>query len=95
MIPWTIALGQATSSTPSWHYGGWFAVDLRLLLFILFISALTAAGTTALFSRGKTSAQLLALYLVSWVAIVTLSIVLFNQIASYPVFTLKSFFPMP
>lgn len=96
MPSWTWLIGVMTPAAPSsWHYAGWIAVDVRLLLFIVFISALTAGGTTALFARGKTRPQIAALYMTSLVVIVALSVLLFNQIATYPVFVVESFFPMP
>jgi hypothetical protein len=77
------------------RYAGWFAVDIRLLIFVVLISAFMALGVVALTMRGKRWYEYLSAYVGIFVALLTMTVVVFNQLASYPVFVIKEFFPFP
>lgn len=79
----------------SWHYAAWVAIDLRLLIFIVLISALTAIGICAFFVRYRSRIELAAAFLLAFVASFFVLVLIFNQIAHYPVFVIESMFPFP
>ncbi|NUN12782.1 MAG: hypothetical protein HUU55_04020 [Myxococcales bacterium] len=76
-------------------YAGWFVVDVRLLSFVLGVSLLLTVGTVAMFFRGKTWRDYLAVGLVIYFLAVTVLIVLLNGLANYPVFRIESMFNFP
>ena len=76
-------------------YGGFFAVDARLLLWVLGLSLAASLGTfMALrrFTDVKSAAPYVAL---GFVVYLVLSLVVFNLVVGYPVFVIKSFFEIP
>ena len=79
----------------TWHYAGWISVDVRLLLFLLMLSAVGGMGITAIVARGRSRAEIGATWLLFCVGLLTVLVLLFNHIAAYPVFTVEAFFPFP
>lgn len=77
-----------------WLYAAWVAVDLRLLLFVVLISLLGATGTTLLFARRRDPLQTTATFLVAFTVLFAVLVLVFNTLASYPVFSIQSFFEM-
>ena len=78
-----------------WRYAAWVALDLRLLLFLILISSLGAVGICIILVRRRRWLDLIAGYLVSFLSLLVLLIIVFNNIAHYPVFVVESFFPFP
>lgn len=76
-------------------YAGWFVVDVRLLSFVLAVCLLLTVGTLAMFFRGRTWRDYLAIGLVVYVLATTVLIVLLNSLANYPVFRIESVFSFP
>lgn len=99
-----IGLGLMTllASTPEvvdpgegWQYAAWVAVDLRLLLFLMFTSLLGAFGVCLILVRKRDLAVFTATFIVAYALSLGLLILTFNTIAHYPVFQVQSFFPFP
>ncbi|MGM0574427.1 MAG: hypothetical protein ACQEXJ_01660 [Myxococcota bacterium] len=83
------------AAADGWRYAAWVAVDLRLLLFLVLVSALGATGTCILFVRRRHPLHLAAAFIVSFVALFAALVLIFNGIAHYPVFVVERFFPFP
>lgn len=79
----------------TWHYAGWVSVDVRLLLFLVMLSVVGSVGTTAILGRERTRVELAAIFIVSFCALLAILVLIFNQLASYPVFVVDAFFPFP
>lgn len=92
-VPLGLASGVTDSS--SWHYAAWLAIDLRLLVVVAVIALLTAVGLCALFVRGRKMVDYAAAFIVSFTVAFALSLWLFNGVADYPVFAVKSLFAFP
>jgi hypothetical protein len=95
-------VGRVLASTPQviepgdgWQYAAWVAVDLRLLLFLMFVALLGALGVCLILVRQRDLTRLLATFIVAYTAALGLLVVVFNVIAHYPVFQVQSFFPFP
>jgi len=78
-----------------WQYAAWLSIDLRLLIFVLLISLLTAAGVTVLLVKRRRWTDYAAMFIVSFSAAMVLFLLIFNAIASYPVFVVESVFTFP
>ncbi len=85
----------ASSEGSSWHYAAWVAIDLRLFIFILLIAILTGAGVTALVVKRRRWVDIAAMFIVSFIVTFALFLLIFNEIAQYPVFVVESFFQFP
>lgn len=92
MTALTLALGASDSG---WHYAAWVSVDLRLLVFVILIAALAAAGVSAILVRGRHVRDHLAVFVLAFAGIFALALLVFNEIAHYPVFVVEAFFPFP
>ena len=90
MIPLLLA-----SQNNSWHYAGWISVDMRLLVFLLMLSVVGAVGATAILGRERSKAELGAIYIIAFWALLVSLVLVFNQLAGYPVFVVDAFFPFP
>lgn len=102
MIPAHVAVaaapplaGALAATSSGWRYAAWVAVDVRLLIFVVLVSALTAAGVAALVVRQRRVWDYAAVFVVSFVLTLGLSLLIFNGLAQYPVFVIESFFPFP
>jgi len=91
----SLTLLAESGPSEGWRYAGWIAVDLRLLLFVTAVSALVAVGVAALVVRSGRARELVATFIIAFTATLILTILLFNGIASHPVFVIESLFPFP
>ena len=76
-------------------YAGWFVIDIRLMIFVVLISLFTALGIMALMFKGKHWHEYVTFFLSVFFAVLFISIGAFNALASYPVFSIEEFFPLP
>jgi len=76
-------------------YGGFFALDLRLLLFSLLISALASTGTVLALKRLKWGRGMTPWLILFFAGYFILLMLLFNFAVGYPVFVIRSFFEIP
>jgi len=88
-------MAPLAAASSGWRYAAWVAVDLRLLIFVMLVSALTAAGVAALVVRGRRAWDYASVFVVAFALTLGLSLAIFNGIAQYPVFVIESFFPFP
>ncbi|MDP6945091.1 MAG: hypothetical protein QF464_13160 [Myxococcota bacterium] len=93
--PVIAATPELAATGDGWQYAAWIALDLRLLLFLMFISLLASFGVCLIMTTRRDWLRLAAMFLVSYVAILSLLITIFNVVAHYPVFKVESFFPFP
>src|SRR5690606_38872494 len=85
----------ASAEPEGWHYAAWVAIDVRLLVLVLLVSLLTAAGICALAVRTTRKVELAAAFLLCFSATFVVSLLIFNEIAHYPVFVVESLFAFP
>ncbi|MFO0746504.1 MAG: hypothetical protein U1F43_12640 [Myxococcota bacterium] len=78
-----------------WRYAAWVALDLRLLLFVLSIAGLAAAGVAALVVKNGRRRDFGAVFVLVLMLTLPLTIFLFNEVAQHPVFVVEAFFPFP
>src|SRR5690606_37540620 len=71
MTALTLALGASDSG---WHYAAWVSVDLRLLVFVILIAALAAAGVSAILVRGRHVRDHLAVFVLAFAGIFALAL---------------------
>ena len=79
----------------AYGYAGWFVLDVRLLLFVVFLSAFFSLGTASLLSRDKSRS---VFFRTGWVLFglsLVINILMLNVVFDYPVFRIESFFPIP
>ena len=76
-------------------YAGWFVIDLRLFVFVTLISLFTSLGLLALFFQGKHWHEYVTAFVSLFLLVMCISILVFNQLASYPVFLIEDVFPFP
>ena len=76
-------------------YGGYFALDTRLLGYVVVLSCLAAVGTVLGIKRLKKPRQMVLPCFLFFFGYLVLTLFVFNVIADYPVITLKSFFEIP
>jgi len=93
-------LGQGLGPTllevdHSWHYAAWVSLDLRLLIFVLLISALTAAGISAILVKSRRLRDHVAVFIVAFALTFAVALLVFNEIAHHPVFVVEALFPFP
>ena len=86
---------EVIDPSEGWQYAAWVAVDLRLLLFLLFISLLSAFGVCLIVVRKRDWTKFAATFIVAYGLSLSALILIFNVIAHYPVFQVQSFFPFP
>lgn len=89
------ALLADAAASSGWHYAAWVAVDLRLLIFILLIAALTGAGVAALVVKRRRVWDYAAVFITTFAVTLLVCLLIFNEIAQYPVFVIESFFQFP
>ncbi len=76
-------------------YAGFFVVDLRLILISLGLSLLSSTGTVLL-ARRVTSFKAALPWIGAGVVLYELVFILFlDLVLNYPVFEIRSFFPVP
>ena len=78
-----------------WRYAAWIAVDLRLLLFVVLFAALTSIGAAALIVRSGKLRDMLAVFVLSFVVVLTAALLVFNEVAQHPVLVVEAAFPFP
>ncbi len=78
-----------------WHYAAWVAIDVRLFVFLALISLLTAAGIAALVVKRKTFWDYASVFIVSFTGTLLLCLLIFNEVAQYPVFVVETVFAFP
>ena len=76
-------------------YAGWFVVDVRLLGFVVLISVFLTLGVLALFFRGRRWHEYVSAFVSIFVLVLVVTVLVFNKIASYPVFLIEEMFPFP
>ena len=79
----------------SHHYAAWLVFDLRLLVFVVLISLFLTLGIVALAFKGKTWHEYLTAFVSIFVAVLLVTVIVFNNIAGYPVFMIEQVFPFP
>ena len=77
------------------HYAAWLVFDLRLLIFVVLISLFLTLGIIALFFRGRRWHEYLTAFVSIYIAMLIVTILIFNGIASYPVFLVEDVFAFP
>ena len=77
------------------QYAGWFVVDIRLLMFVLFISAFTTLGIVSLALKNRRWWEYLVAFISGFVIVFLLTVLTFNYVADYPVFAITEIFPFP
>ena len=77
------------------HYAAWVVFDLRLMIFVLLISGFMTLGVVALFFRGKRWHEYATAFISIFFAVLVVTILVFNQVASYPVFLIEDVFQFP
>ncbi len=80
---------------PATLYGGFFAVDLRLLGFLLLLALLLAFGTVLAVRKLRFGRGMLPWIAGGFVAFLVALILFFNWVLDYPVFVIRSFFEIP
>ena len=76
-------------------YDGWFVVDVRLLIFVVLISLFMTLGILALVFRGRRWHEYVTAFVSIFILVLGVTVLVFNQIASYPVFMIEEVFPFP
>ena len=64
-------------------------------IFVLLISIFMTMGVVALFFRGKRWHEYVTAYLSIFTLVFVLTVVIFNQVANYPVFLIEDVFQFP
>ncbi len=77
------------------HYAAWLVYDLRLLIFVILISLFLTLGIVALAFKGKKWHEYLTAFVAIFVAVLFVTVMIFNNIAGYPVFLIKEVFAFP
>lgn len=77
------------------HYAAWVVFDLRLLIFVLLISLFLTLGIIALSFKGRRWHEYVTAFVSIFLGIGVLTILIFNEIATYPVFLIKDVFLFP
>lgn len=76
-------------------YGGFFALDLRLLLLTMLVAVLGALGTVLAVRRLRWGRGLVPWIFVFFLGYFILLAVIFDVAVGYPVFVIRSFFEIP
>ena len=92
---WLASTPEVIDPSEGWQYAAWVAVDLRLLLFLMFIALLSSFGVCLILVRKRDLARVLATFIVAYTISLSALLLVFNSIAHYPVFQIQSFFPFP
>lgn len=98
MAQLTALFASATSvagEMEGWHYAAWIAFDFRLLVMLALVSLLGASGCCVILVRQRDWMQLAACFIVSYLVTLSCLITVFNTLAQYPVFVVRSVFPFP
>ena len=82
-------------SSFAYGYAGWFVLDVRLLLFVVFLSALVSLGTAGLLTRDKPRSSFMKTVWLLFGVSLLLNILMLNVFFDYPVFRIESFFSIP
>ena len=76
-------------------YGGFFVVDVRLVMFGLFLSLLLSAATVLPLRRVSQTSRVLLLMAALWVVYFLVSLGVLGAVFDYPVIRIQSFFELP
>jgi hypothetical protein len=76
-------------------YGGYFAVDLRLLAWAVLLSALSSVGFVLALKHLKGTRRVAAWLVAGFFCFLLLSLLVFQFVVDYPILALKSFFEIP
>ena len=77
------------------HYSAWVVFDLRLMIFVLLISGFMTLGVVALFFRGKRWHEYATAFISIFCVVLVVTVLIFNHVASYPVFLIEDVFQFP
>lgn len=78
-----------------YHYAAWVVLDLRLLVFVVLIALFMTSGLLAVLYRGRKWHQYASVGTAVYICLLALLVVIFNVVASYPVFRVEAFFRFP
>jgi len=76
-------------------YGGFFVVDLRLLLWLTVLCVLLSLGSVLLLRRLKGLRQMASVFAALFCGAFLLGLAVLYWLAGYPVFVIRSFFQLP
>ncbi len=76
-------------------YGGFFVVDVRLLLWLVLLCLLVSVGGVLLWPRLKGLRQMAPAGAALFVFFFVLGLALLHWVGGYPVFVIRSFFQLP
>lgn len=77
---------------PATLYGGFFAVDLRMLGLVSLLSLLLSLGTVLAITRLRLGRQMVPWLLAGAVGYLVLLLLVFHWVLDYPVLVIRSFF---
>lgn len=77
---------------PATLYGGFFAVDLRLLSFLVLLSMLLGLGTVLAVRKLQFGRGMTAWVLAGALVYLAMLLLLFHWVLDYPVLVIRSFF---
>jgi len=75
-------------------YGGWIAVDVRLLLFLALLSSGVSSLLLGLLVRRRAWHEYLTLFVATATILFVLGLVLLQTVLDYPVIVSRDFFPI-
>jgi len=76
-------------------YGGFFAIDLKLLFWVVVLCAVSSLGTVLAIRKVRNARQSIPYFLLGFVCYLILALVIFDYFVGYPIFVIKSFFELP
>ena len=76
-------------------YGGFFILDVRLLLFVSGLAVLASAGTVLAVRSIRMNREMIPYLILGFLLFFMLFTVLFNYVFDYPLFLIRSFFEIP
>ena len=83
------------SDSHPYHYAAWVVLDLRLLIFVVMIALFMTSGLLAIVFRGRRWHEYVSMGVTVYLGLLSLLIVVFNVVASYPIFRIEAFFRFP
>jgi len=92
---WSAVPPLVAESSHGWHYAAWVSVDLRLLVFVVLIAALASGGVSAILVKSRQWRDYVSVYIIAFAVVFAIALLIFNEIAHYPVFVVEAFFPFP
>jgi hypothetical protein len=73
-------------------YGGFFILDVRLVLFVLGLAVLASAGSVLAFRSIRLNREMIPWFTLGVLVFFLFFTVLFNYVFDYPLFLIRSFF---